>query len=217
MYSKALVLCFLPLVFSQELRILHRIHDPLASNPAPYTERGQLSLTDSGPALLSVESLGDDLLEFAHSAHAVDGDVWYQVALEREGDAHPGHWATSAVKACHLAQSTSETFIIHQTADEKPFNVDFFVSPIPHDGACPKRSPSVAPYRHTTNTTVLLRSPRQPPTLQLRTPPPLTPQGEPAAPVVEKSFFQKYWIYGVVIMGALLLSGGGEEEKPKQE
>lgn len=39
--------------------------------------------------------------------------------------------------------------------------------------------------------------------LELRLPPSLTPQGEPAQPVVEKSFFQKYWIYGVVILGAL--------------
>lgn len=101
MYPKTLLLCFLPVVLAQELRILHRIHDPLALNPAPYTERGQLSLTGSASSatLLSTESLGDDLLEFAESAHSLEGDVWYQVALEREGDAHAGHWATSAVKA----------------------------------------------------------------------------------------------------------------------
>lgn len=38
---------------------------------------------------------------------------------------------------------------------------------------------------------------------ELRIPPPLTPEGEPVASVPEKSFVQKYWIYMVVVLGAL--------------
>lgn len=106
MFSNALLLvsCFIPLVLSQEFRILHRIHHPLAANPAPYTERGKLALTSSGLALVPVESLGEDLLEFAENAHQLDGAVFYQVALERQGDAHPGEWATSVVKAVRCRQ-----------------------------------------------------------------------------------------------------------------
>jgi hypothetical protein len=38
---------------------------------------------------------------------------------------------------------------------------------------------------------------------ELRKPPPLTPQGEPVKPAPEQSFIQKYWIYGLVALGAL--------------
>jgi hypothetical protein len=70
---------------------------------------------------------------------------------------------------------------------------------------------------------------------ELRTPPPLTPQGEPVQPVPEQSFIQKYWIYILIALGALgesrsydlyvrfthtlsaVLTGGGEsEEVPKE-
>jgi len=52
---------------------------------------------------------------------------------------------------------------------------------------------------------------------ELRKPPPLTPQGEPVQPVPEQSFIQKYWIYILIALGALVLTGGGEpEEVPKE-
>lgn len=40
----------------------------------------------------------------------------------------------------------------------------------------------------------------------LRMPPPLTPQGEKIVPVPEKSFIQKYWLYGAVVIGAMCKS-----------
>jgi hypothetical protein len=38
---------------------------------------------------------------------------------------------------------------------------------------------------------------------ELRKPPPLTLEGEPVKPVPEQSFFQKYWMYGLIAMAAL--------------
>jgi hypothetical protein len=38
---------------------------------------------------------------------------------------------------------------------------------------------------------------------ELRTPPPLTAEGQPLQPIPEKSFIQKYWIYILVALGAL--------------
>jgi hypothetical protein len=37
----------------------------------------------------------------------------------------------------------------------------------------------------------------------LRTPPPLTQDGEPVKPEPEKSFLQKYWMYIAVVLLAL--------------
>jgi ER membrane protein complex subunit 10 len=128
---------------------------------------------------------------------------------------------TLACLKCHLPKSTSETFIVHQTSDGKPFSLDYFISPIPHDGSCPQTKTG-SKFRQISNTTLSVHSPKLPPLYghlvvqnfpnadfcfmcrpELRKPPPLTPQGEPVQPAPEQSFIQKYWIYGLVALGAL--------------
>ncbi|KIM90932.1 hypothetical protein PILCRDRAFT_155953 [Piloderma croceum F 1598] len=163
MWSAALLLSLLPLAFAEDFRILHRIHNPLGP-PSPFFERGKLSLTSSASSLVASDNLGDDLLQFAETAQTLKGAL-YQVALKREGDEHEGQWSVSSVKACYLPKSTSETFIVHQTSDNKPFALDYFISPIPHDGSCPKRQTGSSPYelRQTSNTTLSISSPRLPP------------------------------------------------------
>ena len=75
---------------------------------------------------------------------------------------------------CHLPSSTSESFTIHVDQRGAPFGLDYFVGPVPHDGACPgqsksqsrggrKAGSSPAQLRPITNTTVTLRSPTFPP------------------------------------------------------
>lgn len=110
MWSIALILSLLPLASAHDYRILHRIHDPLASTPAPFSLRGQLSLT-SGPSLAGSDSLGADLLEFAENSQDSD-ETFYQVALEREGDVHEGQWAVSSVKAVSCCCSPSLTRLV---------------------------------------------------------------------------------------------------------
>lgn len=115
--------------------------------------------------------------------------------------------------------------------DVQPFALDYFVSPIPSDGSCPptkSKKPlsassslkNFASKIQNLNSTLLIHSPDTPPpyvacppfyaiylpiyTLsspELRTPPPLTPEGEVVKPVPEKTFIQKYWMY----IGALVL------------
>ena len=101
----------------------------------------------------------------------------------------------------------------------EPFAIDYSVSPVPQNGVCAEASTGKYPAH---NASVVLMSPRMPPLYtcsivfvnlpdccirvfrpELRVPPPLTPEGEPVAPVPEKSFVQKYWIYMVVVLGAL--------------
>lgn len=93
----------LPLVLAEEFRLFHRIHHP-ANKPTPFSERGVLTLTPSDPAIVASENLSDHLLDFARTAYSLTGAL-YQVALERKGDEHEGHWSISSVKAVsyHIA------------------------------------------------------------------------------------------------------------------
>jgi hypothetical protein len=98
MWSAALLFSLLPLALAEDFRILHRIHNPLATVPLPFSERGKLSVTSASASLVASEGLGGDLLEFAEIAQSIKG-AFYQVALEREGDEHQGQWSISSVKA----------------------------------------------------------------------------------------------------------------------
>ena len=98
MWSAVLLFPLLPLVLADDFRILHRIHNPLATVPLPFAERGILSVTPSNMSLVASESLRDDLLQFAEAAQKING-TFYQLALEREGDEHEGQWSISSVKA----------------------------------------------------------------------------------------------------------------------
>ncbi|THH02403.1 hypothetical protein EW026_g412 [Hermanssonia centrifuga] len=176
---------FLPVVLAttDSLRLHHRIYHPSLPSE-PFTERGALLLADSGPAakasLVHSDTLQADLSSFLQAAQNIpqkDNDgVLYQLALEHPGDTHHSQWHVSAVKACHLFQSTSETITLHLAVDGKPFAIDYFVTPIPHNGACPKKrrrstvtksdSPDVpgAPsFALGLNSTVLVRAPTFPP------------------------------------------------------
>ncbi|TFK55906.1 hypothetical protein OE88DRAFT_1652428 [Heliocybe sulcata] len=198
-------------------RLFHRVHHASLQPPLAFSERGSLLVANSIAALEQSETYAVDLAEFA-SVLEEHPDAMYQVAMEREGDKDETHWDISSVKACHLPHTTSETIVLHISPyDRKPFSLDYFVSPIPRDGSCPKTkasagSSSSIAFRPFGNVTVLLREASSPPRPELRTPPPLTPQGEPVKPPVEKSFVQKYWIYIVALLLALLIAPGGSDE-----
>ncbi|KAJ7179011.1 hypothetical protein C8R46DRAFT_1072168 [Mycena filopes] len=202
--------------------VYHRIYEPKQPE-SPFTARGTILVPGGyGDASFSPSpSLSEDLTKFSEQLQTVKGAL-YQVALELDVD-KPGQWdVVSAVKVCHLHQATYETLILHATHDGRPYALDYFVAPTPHNGACPKTSKAPTPLLSfanniaSLNTTVETRLPRLPPLPELRVPPPLTPEGEPVAPVPEKSLFARYWPYGAAILIALMLSGGSEEEAAKK-
>ncbi|KAE9397153.1 hypothetical protein BT96DRAFT_823741, partial [Gymnopus androsaceus JB14] len=133
--------------------------------------------------------------------------VLYQVALERED----AEWEVSSVKLCHLPFITTEYIILHSSQVSSPYGIDYFVSPIPNDGSCPKLGSVPASFAspfqalNKLNTTVVHKSATLPPLPQLRAPPPLTAEGAPVQPAPEKTFIQKYWMYGAAILVALCM------------
>ncbi|KAG1892319.1 hypothetical protein F4604DRAFT_1698847 [Suillus subluteus] len=196
---------------STELRLMHRVVHPDLP-VTPWAELGTVSIpsfkfispTGSHAPLSLAESLQDDLAEFADAVNPNMQGAMYHVAIELP----ESEGSVSSIKACLLPSSTSANIVIHFSATGEPFAIDYSVSPVPQDGICPVTSTESYPAH---NASVVLKSPRMAPLPELRIPPPLTPEGEPVVPVPEKSFVQKYWIYMVVVLGALLISGPGED------
>lgn len=197
---------------STELHLLHRVVHPDLPVVA-WAELGNVSIpsfksiapTGSHASLSLAESLQDDLAEFAKAVRPSMQGAMYQVGIQRpesEG------MSVSNIKACLLPSSTSANIVIDFSVMGEPFAIDYSVSPVPRNGICPTTNMKSYPAH---NASVVLRSPRMAPLPELRIPPPLTPEGEPVAPVPEKSFVQKYWIYMVVVLGALLISGPAED------
>jgi ER membrane protein complex subunit 10 len=140
--------------------------------------------------------LYDSLVSFSEMLETLqntDGAL-YQLALEHEGDTSNALWDISSVKIvrlaiiyfftdtscfvqCHLDKASSETLILHllNTQNYNPLALDYFVSPIPHDGSC--REPHISEKGPTPsislqsfadkiqhlNSTILLRRPDSPP------------------------------------------------------
>ncbi|KAH9943391.1 uncharacterized protein BXZ73DRAFT_74355 [Epithele typhae] len=210
-----------------DLRIHHRLFHP-SLQAAPFSERAALSISGSGltaaASLVPSEAFSHDLLQFAAEAEGLPGAL-YQVALEHPDDRDPSRWATSSVLACHLAAGTSEAFTVHLDQAGAPFGLDYFVGPVPHDGACPKPrrrkasasgEPGPVEVRLVAaNVTVALRAPSFPPLPVLRVPPPVTSEGKPVEAAKEKSFLEKYWMYVVIALLAMMFAPAPAEEGGK--
>ncbi|KAG6336687.1 hypothetical protein ID866_2394 [Astraeus odoratus] len=192
-----LLLCITPRTCARdepaEFYLHHRVIHPNLPATA-WSEFGTVVASHLSPAgvpatFIPSESLIDDLSGFTENVDLSLGESLYQVAVERPGMVDT-LWPVSIMKG--------------------PFALDYFVSSVSPNGACP--SPSETPKSYpANNTTVLVKSPHSPPSPRLRAPPPLTPDGTPVAPVPEKSFLQKYWIYIFVVFAALMLSAPPEE------
>ncbi|KAK0191146.1 hypothetical protein F5146DRAFT_1137940 [Armillaria mellea] len=194
------------------LDVFHRgVHPDL--DEQPFSLRGQLLLDDDTLAFTPSPSFSNDLYSFAQTLQDLNLDndrASYQVALDRSAI-----WEISSVKFCYLAQPFAENLILYKSLSDSstPYAIDYFVSPIPKDGSCPKTFWVDSSRAGPINTTISLRPRHFPPLPELRTPPPLTPQGEPVQPPEEKNFFQKYWMYIAAVLIALTLSGGAPEEE----
>ncbi|KIJ56714.1 hypothetical protein M422DRAFT_197830 [Sphaerobolus stellatus SS14] len=198
------LLATLGLVAAAELNVYHRIWNP-AQSPPPFVLRGTLNTSPDAVSFSAAGAL-DQLI--ANSDHL--DDALYQIALQRNGDASESEWDLSSVKACHLRAFDSDILRLHLSSSGDPYAIDYFLSPVPHDGSCPKtRSSSLKPFA---NTTLLVQSAQPAPLPQLRTPPPISPTGEAIQPPREKSFLEKYGIYIGVAVVILMFAGGAPEE-----
>lgn len=155
------------------------------------------------------ETLLDDLSKFAESVDPALEESLYQVAVGRP-ELSEGIWPMSVMKGCLMSTSTSSSITIHLSPSGEVLGLDYFLSSIPPNGSCPPSSDTANSYP-VHNTTVFVKIPSSPPSPRLRAPPPLTPEGVPVSPVPEKTFLQKYWVYIVIALAALLISGPPEE------
>ncbi|KAG5651971.1 hypothetical protein H0H81_006786 [Sphagnurus paluster] len=190
-----------------QLNLYHRIYHPSAA-AAPFSKRATIQIAENSTVSFQLSiQFAQDLFSFAEALHTVKDKslLLYQVALEPGAETPQSQWHISSVKACHLPKATAESLQLHVINPQSPtpYALNYFISPIPHDGACPKsRSKSFDSFANV-NSTVVIKASRLPPLPQLTTPPPISAQGEPIVPVPEKSFVQKYWMYMVGILLAI--------------
>ncbi|KIK67994.1 hypothetical protein GYMLUDRAFT_36802 [Collybiopsis luxurians FD-317 M1] len=216
--------CLLPvLAIASSVDVYHRVFVPGYTENS-FVQRGIIDSLDSqfrpSPSLSQHWLDFERYLQDLSSGPLIDLDhALYQVALEREGS----EWDISSVKLCHIPFITSESITLlarHSSQNSPPYAIDYFVSPIPDDGTCPKHGaarkatfPSSFHAMASLNTTIVHGSATLPPLPQLRTPPPLTAEGAPVQPPPEKSFIQKYWMYITAALLVLMMTGGGPEEE----
>lgn len=196
------------------LRLLHRVYHPLLQESS-FVELGTVDLSEAA-SLQPTDSFSKDLSKFSQQLESLDGAQYmalYQVAL----DSNPLEF--SSVKAvsrvvfhsihralflqCHVHYPGHSINLYAREATV--YSLDYFVS-IPNNAACDGK-PVVSPFEmlagRPPNITIAIHSARLPPLPELKTPPPMTAEGEPVKPAPEKSFLQKYWMYIVAILLAL--------------
>ncbi|KAG9042038.1 hypothetical protein FS837_011429 [Tulasnella sp. UAMH 9824] len=171
-----------------------------------------------------------------------EGEIFYQVALQKREEDGPETWDVQSVRLCHVPLSTSDSFVLHLTPSAKsvvdrqggdePKSFDdrdalvewfsYYVDPVPRDGSC---SPATLGSNGTkkgkkqpqaallSNSTVEVRDVRYTPKVALRPPTPMTTTGEPIRPPPEKSFLQKYWMYIGAFMLVLAVATPPETEE----
>lgn len=167
------------LVLAGALTLHHRLYHP-ALPTHPFTERGTIHPDDDALLLLPSPNLPADWTAFADVVAQSPDNLYYQLALQRDGQdqstwdfasvkavchSSPGFSSTHQSQQCHLPQVTSQKIILH-LQDARPFAIDYYLSPIPHDGSCPKSRASSEPpsslaeYVQKLNTTIIFELPR---------------------------------------------------------
>lgn len=185
----------------------HRVFVPgKPSDSSKYALKGTVDIdTTTGssfaasftPVPTKYDQLLRDFQKSIDEPHAL-----YQVALELP-DYDENMWPMTSIKACHLPKASGERIWVHVSHAGIAHALSYWLMDTPDDGTCP---PSLSPVgaRGEWNSTVIVKSSLPAPVPQLRVPPPLTPEGNPVVPEVEKTFIQKYWMH--LIGGFLLIS-----------
>ncbi|KAG8704232.1 hypothetical protein FRC09_003669 [Ceratobasidium sp. 395] len=188
------------------VHVHHRMR--VLGDDAPFTLKGTVLLTPAGPSYAPAANFRNELTAWAASK---DPSTLYEVALQTDGAA-PTDWPRASTKLCYVTAAKEERLTMHRTRSGDVFAIDYHLSSVPHDGACPSES---APL-FIASTDVELKSPSPPFSPRLRTPPPLAQDGQPIKPVAEKSFIQKYWMYIVPALIILLVLPAGPDEGAQQ-
>lgn len=185
------------LVGAEDVRIYHRLWDGISQPPPQFTLR---TIGDGFNV-----SNAQETLTVTNHAHDV-----YQIAVRTSSD--PSSWIVSSTKACFLSSPQDDTVTLHLTPSNQPYALNYFVHPTPKDAKCPSNKPAGPRKIVFTNTEVIVTHHTLPPQPELKAPVPISITGEPIKPPPEKSFIQKYWVYLLIALVGVLLSGGGPPE-----
>ncbi|OCF76278.1 hypothetical protein I204_03578 [Kwoniella mangroviensis CBS 8886] len=191
---------------STTYRIHHRfLSHPSPTSPTPFQHLGNLLVQDT------LTTLEDGPAGSDHQTD--DGKGWYQVGVQLDQYDTQEEWLIGSTKACYLSTSPPK-IQIHLTTSSIPSSISI----IPH-------SSSISSCQSTSNSTISVKLPAGLNELtfdfihktyspSLAPPPTVDPTtGSPAPPEVEKTFFQKYWMYIVGIALFFAIQMGPDEPR----
>ncbi|KAG8865112.1 hypothetical protein FRB96_000001 [Tulasnella sp. 330] len=213
-------------VLAETLQVHHRLLDPRNFGASAWSKRGTIEVQNDGapipPTFAPSEAGSVELKSWLDQSSQALGDdqgsnnaILYQVALQRSEGDPPSDWDFQSVKMCHVSSATTDIISLLRSPAGDIWGFDYYVAPIPRDGSCPKTPRLTSPAQPLSSTTVAFRDRDHSPQTVLRKPPPMTAEGKPIVPPVERSFLQKNWTY--ILAGVLILMvaiPGPEEETP---
>ncbi|KAG8900776.1 hypothetical protein FRB99_005766 [Tulasnella sp. 403] len=201
---------------AESLNVYHRLLVP-DDRITPFSTRGTIEVSDAtGLVFRPAESATRELktwLAQTQDNPASFEQGFYQLAVQLRKQDGPEDWVFQSVRWCHVPISTTDVISLQKASDSGYYAFDYYVAPVPRDGSCPSgQAGNVANVL--SNTTVALRDVNYPPVTILRRPVLLSETGEPIKPPVEKTFWQKYWVY--IIGGVLVLLLAAPEPEDMQ-
>lgn len=187
------------------VNVHHRVRLP-GDTSTPFTHKGTVLLTPTGLSYAPAAAFRSQLTAWSSNATT---DARYEVALQTSPveDGNPDDWPRASVKLCHVTGAQEEFLTMHKTLAGDIFALDYHLSSVPKDGNCPKPAPL-----YIASTDVQLKSPSPAFRPRLKTPTPMSADGQPVKAEPEKSFIQKYWMYIVPALIILLVLPAGPEE-----
>ncbi|KAG8946688.1 hypothetical protein FRC04_011466 [Tulasnella sp. 424] len=162
----ALASLLLPGALAATLQVHHRLLHLSSDVELPQFEhRGAIDLSPPGSASSSIlttkfqpDSGSSAVIEEWINRWKKDptyhnGEIFYQVALQRAEEDTPDMWDVQSVRLCHVPFSTSDTFVLHlspsaksvidREGESKSFDdrnlvewFSYYVDPVPRDGSC---------------------------------------------------------------------------------
>ncbi|KIY74083.1 hypothetical protein CYLTODRAFT_448288 [Cylindrobasidium torrendii FP15055 ss-10] len=214
--AATLLYCSLAVLAVDVVDIYHRVSHPDLPQ-SKFQLRGQVTLDSLPPALVASASSASDLSAFTEAlgTYSSDPRTLYQIALGSSFE------QISSVRYCHLGPKSSESIVLRSSisAPTAYYALDYFVTPIPHDGSCP--SPLSVPTIAFESTNVTIQTAHFPPLPELRGQPvqaaaaqQVGEDGSPKPVPEEKTFLQKYWLYIAAALVMLTFSPAPMPDEP---
>ncbi|WVW83604.1 hypothetical protein I302_105625 [Kwoniella bestiolae CBS 10118] len=198
-----------PLTLAQQtFKIHHRfLPHPSPDSPPTFQQLGNLVIQDT------LYSLEDHSNGSSGGGQVDDGNGWYQVGVQLGEHDVQEEWLIGSTRSCYLSSSPPK-IQIHLTSTSTPSSISILPSSSSHTCSSNSTTSVKLPSRLSDLKVDFPQNTQKTFGPSLAPPPTVDPStGAPAPPEVEKTFFQKYWMYIVGIALFFAVQMGPDEPK----